>query len=75
MKKRDLTKIFIDEKYTKAPRKIIENNKRLYNHNEIWSFDLAEMIDYKISNNKGFSYMFIIIDNFSKHLWRVSLKI
>ena len=33
---------------------------------EIWSIDLADMIDNKISNNKGFRYLFIIIDNFSR---------
>ena len=33
------------------------------------------MIDYKISNNKGFRYIFIIIDNFSKCLRAIPLKI
>ena len=32
------------------------------------------MFDYKTSNNKGFRYIFIIIDNFSKHLWAIPLK-
>ena len=32
------------------------------------------MIDYKISNNKGFRYIFIVIDNFSKYLWAIPLK-
>ena len=32
------------------------------------------MIDYKISNNKGYRYMCIIIDNFSKYLWCIPLK-
>ena len=40
----------------------------------MWSFDLADMIDYKISNNKGFRYIFIIIDSFSKYLWAIPLK-
>ena len=51
-----------------------ETNK-IYNHiNEIWSIDLADMIDYKISNNKGFRYIFILIDNSSKYLWGIPLK-
>ena len=33
------------------------------------------MIDYKISNNKGFRYIFVIIDNFSKYSWCIPLKI
>ena len=75
MKKRDLTKIFIDEIYSKPPRKNYPTNKIIYNHiDEIWSIDLADMIDYKISNNKGFRYIFIIIDNFSKYLWAIPLK-
>ena len=32
------------------------------------------MIDYKISNNKGYRYIFIIIDNFSKYLWAIPIK-
>ena len=50
-------------------------NKIVYNHiDEIWSFDLADMIDCKISSNKGCRYIFIIIDNFSKYLWAKPLK-
>ena len=71
----DLTKIFIDEIYSKPPRKNYPTNKIIYNHiDEIWSIDLADMIDYKISNNKGFRYIFIIIDNFSKYLWGIPLE-
>ena len=73
--KRDLTKIFIDEIYSKPPRKNYPTNKIVYNHiDEIWSIDLADMIDYKISNNKGYRYIFIVIDNFSKYLWAIPLK-
>ena len=62
MKKRDLTKEFFDEIYYSPPKKISEANKIVYNHfNEIWSLGLADMIDYKISNNKGFRFLFVII--------------
>ena len=55
IKKGDLTKIFIDEIYSSPPRKNYPTNKVIYNHvDEMWSIDLADMIDYKISNNKGF---------------------
>ena len=75
MKKRDLTKIFIDEICTKPPLRNYPTNKIIYKHiDEIWSIDLADMIDYKISNNKGFRYIFIIIDNYSKYLWAIPLK-
>ena len=52
-----------------------ENNKIIHNHiDEIWSIDLAVFSDYKISNNKGYRYKFIIIDNFSKYFWAIPLK-
>ena len=76
MIKKELTKIFIDEIYSKPPRKNYPTNKIVYNYvDEIWSIDLADFSDYKTSNNKGFRYIFIIIDNFSKYLWGIPLKI
>ena len=73
--KRDLIKIFFDEIYSSLPRKIYPIKKLIFNHiDEIWSFVLADMIDYKVSNNEGFRYEFIIIDNLSKHLWCFPLK-
>ena len=68
-------KIFIDEIYSKPPRKSYPTNKIVYNFvDEIWSIDLADFSDYKTSNNKGYRYIFIVIDNFSKYLWAIPLK-
>ena len=68
-------KIFIDEIYSSPPRKNYPTNKIAYIFiNEIWSIDLADFSDYKTSNNKGFRYIFIIIDNFSKFLCAIPLK-
>ena len=73
--KKDLTKTFIDEIYSSPPKKNYPTNKIIYNHiDQIWSFDLADMIDYKISNNKGYRYIFIIIDIFSKYLFAIPFK-
>ena len=73
--KKDLTKIFIDEIYSKPPRRNYPTNKIIYNHiDEIWSTDLADFSDYKTSNNKGYRYRFTIIDNFSKYLWAIPLR-
>ena len=73
--KRNITKIFIDEIYSKPPKKCYETNKLTYNHiDEIWSIDLADMIDYKISNNKGFGYILIISDIFSKKLRTIAFE-
>ena len=72
---KDLIKIFVDEIYSKPPRKNYPTNKIVYNSiDEIWSIDLADFSDYKTSNNKGFRYIFIVIDNFSKYLWAIPLK-
>ena len=47
----------------------------MYNHiDETWSIDLADMVDYKTSNNKRFRNIFVITDNFSKFLWCIPLK-
>ena len=75
MSKKDLTKIFIDEIYSKPPKKNYPTNKIVYNFvDEIWSIDLADFSDYKTINNKGFRYIFVIIDNYSKYLWAIPLK-
>ena len=73
--KRDLIKIFVDDIYSKPPKNNYPTNKLVYNHiDEIWSNDLVDMVEYKISNKKGFRCIFIIIDNLSKYLWCVPLK-
>ena len=72
---KNLIKIFVDEIYSKPPKRKYPTNEIVYNHiDEIWSIDLADMIDYKISNNKGYRYIFIVIDNYSKFLWAIPLK-
>ena len=75
MLKKDLIKKFIDEIYSKPPKRNYETNKSTYNHiDEIWSIDLADFSDYKTSNKKSFRYIFIIFDNFSKDVWAKPLK-
>ena len=75
MLKKDDIKNFIDEIYSTPPKRNYPTNKIIYNHlDEIWSIDLADKVDYKISNNKGFGYIFITIDNFSYYLWAILLK-
>ena len=67
--KKDLTMIFVDQIYSKPPKKNYPTNKIVYNHvDEIWSIDLADFSDYKTSNNKGFRFIFVVIDNYSKYL-------
>ena len=75
MWKKDNKKTFIDEICSKPTKKNYPTNKIKYNHiDENWSIDLADMVDYKTSNHKGFRYIFIIIDKFSNYLWTIPLK-
>ena len=75
MPKKDSTKNPMNELYSSPPHKNYGTNKIIYNHiDEIWSIDLADFSGYKISNNKGFRYIFIIIDNFSKYTWTIPLQ-
>ena len=73
--KREITKKNFDEIYCKPPLRSYPTNKIINNHtDEIWSIDLADMIDCKTSNFKGCRYIFIIIDNFSENVWAIPLK-
>ena len=49
--------------------------ERVYIHfDEIWSLDFLNISDYEISQNKGYRYLPILIDNFSKFGFCVPLK-
>ena len=73
--KKGLIKLFIDEIYSKPPKKNNPTNKIIYNHiDKEWIIDLADFLDYEISNNERFRYIVIIIDNFSKDTWAIPLK-
>ena len=73
--KRDIIKIFINEILSKTPKKNYPSNKIKYNHiEEIWNIDLADMVDYKTSNNKGFRYIFVIVDYSLKFFWAILIK-
>ena len=73
--KKDFIKNFIDEINSTPPYKSYETNNFLNSHiDEIWSIDLADMIDCKTSNIKQYRYTFSIIDNFSKCAWCIPLK-
>ena len=55
--------------------KTIHLKKIVYNHiDEIWSTDLADLIDSKFSNSKRLRYIFVIIDNFSKYVLSIPHK-
>ena len=75
MTKRDSTKIFIDEIYSPPPKNNYPTNKKIIKSiDNTWSSDLLDMNDYGIKNNKGYRYILVVIDNFSKFVWTIPLK-
>ena len=73
--KKDLTKIFIDEIYDNPPKKIYQSNKTIVKSiDDTWSADLLDLVDYGVKNNRGYRYILVIIDNFSKYGWAIPLK-
>ena len=68
-------KIFINEIYSKPPRKYYVTNKTdVYHIDDIWSLDILDLKDYGPENNRGYRYVLVTIDNFSKFAWTVPLK-
>ena len=68
-------KIFINEIYSKPPRRYYATNKTdVYHIDDTWSLDILDLKDYGSKNNKGYRYVLVIIDNFSKFGWTVPLK-
>ena len=68
-------KIFINEIYSKPPKKNYFTNKTdVYYIDDIWSLDILDLKDYGPENNRGYRYILVTIDNFSKFGWTVPLK-
>ena len=68
-------KIFINEIYSKPPKKYYPTNKTdVYHMDDLWSLDILDLKDYGTENNRGYRYVLVIIDNFSKFGRTVPLK-
>ena len=60
MGKKDLTKILINEIYSKAYKKNHSTNKSIVKHIDVtWSLDLLDLSDYGTKNNNGFGYIWL----------------
>ena len=67
--------ILINEIYSKPPKKNSSTNKTdVYRIDDIWSLDILDLGDYGPANNRGYRYVLVIIDNFSKFRWTLPLK-
>ena len=68
-------KIFIKEIYSKPPKKNYTTNKTDVDHiDAIWSLDILDLKDYGPENNRGYRYVLVITDNFSKFGWTKAPK-
>ena len=68
-------KMFINEIYSKPPKKNYPTNKTdVYYIDDIWSLDILDLKDYGPENNRQYRYVLVIIDNFSKYGWTITLK-
>ena len=68
-------KIFINEIYSKPPKKYYPTNKTdVYYIDDIWSLDILDLKDYGPKNNRVYRYVLVTIDNFSKFGWTIPLK-
>ena len=68
-------KIVINEIYSKPPKKNYDTNKTdVYYIDDIWSLDILDLKDYGPKNNRGYRYVLVTIDNFSKYGWTIPLK-
>ena len=67
--------MFINEIYSKPPKRNYATNKTdVYYIDDIWSLDILDLKDYGPENNRGYRYVLVAIDNFSKFGWTVPLK-
>ena len=68
-------KIFINEIYSKTPKKNYATNKTdVYHIDDNWSFGILDLKDYGPENMSGYRFVVVIIDNFSKFGWTIPLK-
>ena len=73
--KKDTTKFFPDEIYFSPPKNNYPTNKtKIKSIFDTWSSDLLDMKDYGVKNKKGYRYLLVVINNFTKFGWTIPLK-
>ena len=66
IKTQKTVKVFIDEVYSKPPKKSNPTNKTdAYNIHDIWFLDILELKDYGPENNRGYRYVLLVFHIFS----------
>ena len=68
-------KIFINEIYSKPPKRNYATNKtNVYHIADIWSLDILDLKDYGSESKRGYIYVIVIIDIFKKFGRTVPIK-
>ena len=68
-------RIFINEVYSKRPKKKYFTNKtEVYHTDDIWSLDMLDLKDYGPEKDRGYRCVLVVIDNFSEFGWTVALE-
>ena len=68
--------IFVDEIYSKPPKKNDNTNKTdVYQFDDIWSLHILDSKDYGHENLKGYGYILVVIDNLSNYGFSLEVKI
>ena len=69
------TNLFKNQVHSKGPKKVYPTNKTdVYHTDDIWSLVILDLKDHSSENNRGYRYVLVIIDNFSKCGWTIHLK-
>ena len=68
------TKKFINEIYSKRPKKNYPTNKTDVYYIDLWSLNKFDIKDNGPENSKGYRYVLLVIDSFSKQGFTLPLK-
>ena len=69
-------KVFIDEIYSKPPKKnYLTNETDVYHIDDIWKLDILDLKNNGPENNRSYRYVLVAIDNFSKFGFKKPYKI
>ena len=68
--------VFINEIISIVPKHNCATNKTaVYHIDHICNLDILDLKDYGPENNRGYRYVFVVIDNFSKSGYTIPSKI
>ena len=68
-------KNFLNEISNKGPKQnYVTNKTNVYHIDDIWSLDILELKFYSPESSKVWRYVLVVMDNFSKYGWTVTLK-